>query len=141
MEFTLELKFDIPQVDSKEIAKVCAGLDMEHVGAYAEVDSRYGKEAVVIGKYLVKIANAYFEIAPAGQVWGLKHVEWKETYVRANTRPIEISGMRNGDIVLFEKKEDAVEWLATLKDRELRDLWVNDSHGESGCAFFYKMNV
>lgn len=141
MKFTLELNFDVPQVDSKAIADVCAGLNMVHMGAYAEVDGLHGKGAVVVGKYLVKIADSYFEIVPAGQTWGLNHVEWKDTYVIANTRPIEITGLRNGDIVLFEKKEDAIEWLSTLKDMELRDLWVNDSHGTSDCAFFYKLKA
>lgn len=141
MKFTLELNFDLPQVNSKEIAQVCASLDMKHIGAYAEVDDLYGKGAVVVGKYLVKIADSYFEIVPSGQTWVLSHVEWKDTYVIARTRPIEISGMRNGNIVLFEKKEDAIEWLSTMKDRELKDLWVNDSHGESGSAFSYMMKV
>lgn len=141
MKFTLELNFDVPQVDSKAIADVCASLNMEHTGAYAEVDGLYGKGAVVVGKNLVKIADCYFEIVPAGQTWILNHVEWKENYVRASTRPIEISGLVNGDIVLFKEKEDAIEWLSTMKDRILKDLWVNDSQGKSECAFFYKLNA
>lgn len=141
MKFTLELNFDVPQVDSKAIADVCAGINMEHIGAYAEVDGMHGKGAVLVGMNLVKIGGSYFDIVPAGQTWILNHVEWKESYVCASTRPIEITGLLNGDIVLFKDKEDAVEWLSTMKDRILKDLWVNDSQGKSECAFFYKLNA
>lgn len=140
--FTLELNFSVSEITAGEICKLCNTLGIVSIGTYAEPDSRYGKGARVIGRDLLKMGESYFEIAEVGDKWVLNAVKMKDTYVSAKTMPVEIKGLSSGDTVLFLNEEDAIQWLTNLSDRELKELYVNDSQIKySGCAVGYKMKV
>ena len=56
----------------------------------------------------------------------------------AADKSIEVSGVPSEDVVLFNNREDVLEWMLTLKDPVMKDVYVEEKNGYHGCAFVYR---
>lgn len=139
MEMTFELKAIVQEISVTEVIRTIKDMGAELIGGYAEMDSRYGKGAKYMGGSLIRLGSVYFLLLldEKSSMPVLKQIDLGENIVAASEMAVTITGLLNGEKVLFKNKDDAIEWLTTMaSDRKRKDLTVK-APDYIGSAFMY----
>lgn len=135
MGISMEVTVPMNDINAAEIVKMLSKMGAVTMGGYAVKDGRYIKGAKYEGGNLIKMGDMYFLViwdADSGKV-KLENIDFNDGYVLASAMPVAITGLTNGEKVLFACKDDAIEWLNTLKTSQILNLSVKegDYHGSA----------
>jgi hypothetical protein len=138
MNWALKLQFPVIECSIVEFMQLKAEHDVMEIGICAEADKRYCNGFRMVYRDVVRLENMYFSRECCNGKWIFSRIEWKDSYVPAADKSIEVSGVPSEDVVLFNNREDVLEWMLTLKDPVMKDVYVEEKNGYHGCAFVYR---